>query len=119
MGKFPRIMINRAVMQDIKSAGSSTGDLLKFAFQANDGPYSVNLLEQADNETPEGLRAHLLPRLKVISATIATRLDEATDNPNHFEKVQWFARYWNSQIPKWASGECLISGPGLESSVTL
>jgi hypothetical protein len=26
---------------------------------------------------------------------IQRRFDEATDEPQHFEKVQWFARYWN------------------------
>jgi len=36
---------------------------------------------------------------------IELRLDEAMDNPRHFEKVLWFARYWNDNNPALPIGE--------------
>jgi hypothetical protein len=34
-----------------------------------------------------------------IRDKIQTLYGEAMDNPRHFEKVRWFARYWNEVIP--------------------
>jgi len=37
---------------------------------------------------------------------------EPSDNPRHFEKVQWFARYWNKHM-KSSQALPRITGPGL------
>jgi hypothetical protein len=29
------------------------------------------------------------------------RFDESRYNPSHFEKVQWFAKYWNETALRW------------------
>jgi hypothetical protein len=89
----------------------------ELAFQSDDGPYSVNVLQRLSGTTPANLRSHLLPRLRKISEMIKIRLDEATDNPNHFEKVRWFARHWNGRLPLWAR-DCGIEGAGLVRPIT-
>jgi hypothetical protein len=112
VAKFPRIMISRDVMTDIRAA-SIAEELQVFAVQSPDGPFSVNMLAHATKSATEDYRSFLLPQLKQIADQVKRRLDEATDNPSHFEKVHWFARTWNARLPDWAS-ECEISGPGLE-----
>jgi hypothetical protein len=34
-----------------------------------------------------------------IRDRIQERYEETMDNPRHFEKVRWFAEYWNNAIP--------------------
>jgi hypothetical protein len=56
-----------------------------------------------------------LIRYAVIADQLQRRFDEATDNPNHFEKVRWFANYWNETIENWAiEGFERVTGPGLD-----
>ena len=33
-----------------------------------------------------------------MQSAIQKRFNEASDNPDHFQKVAWFVGYWNSQI---------------------
>ncbi len=50
-----------------------------------------------------------------IAGQIQRRFDEATDNPNHFEKVKWFANYWNENVRRWdIAGLERITGPGVD-----
>ena len=50
-----------------------------------------------------------------ISIQLQRRFDEATDNPRHFEKVKWFARYWNDHVRQWhIDGLNHVKGPGLD-----
>jgi hypothetical protein len=42
------------------------------------------------------------------------RLTESMDNPRHFEKVKWFASYWNESIPAGAKEVERITGFGLD-----
>jgi len=111
IAKFPRIMIPRKVMLEIQNTSISS-QLQRFTVQGNDGPFAINVLAEMDGSTPEDYRSFLLPQMKQIADQIRIRLDEATDNPSHFEKVQWFASTWNDGIPNWAS-ECEVKGPGL------
>jgi hypothetical protein len=34
-----------------------------------------------------------------IKEKLQQRYEEAMDTPRHFEKVRWFAKYWNEAIP--------------------
>ena len=38
-------------------------------------------------------------RFSLIKDKIQERYEEAMDTPRHFEKVRWFAQYWNETIP--------------------
>jgi hypothetical protein len=39
-------------------------------------------------------------RYNSISDKLQARFEESMDNPRHFEKVAWFARYWNDLATK-------------------
>jgi len=93
-----------------------------FIQQADDGPYYVHVLRtgesevhriQTDNlnkrpedQTPLADYAHM-------QSMIQKRLDEAAYEPGHFEKVQWFAKYWTRCIPYGAPTFTSITGPGM------
>lgn len=118
VAKFPRIMISRSVVQKIAGAVREE-ELRTYIAQAADGPYNVNVLQGISRDASIERQAVLLPHLEAAALQIDKRLNEATDNPNHFEKVQWFARFWNSNLPEWTAGTCTVKGPGLEKSVTM
>jgi hypothetical protein len=45
---------------------------------------------------------------------IQKRLDEAAYEPRHFEKVQWFAKYWRTFVPYGVSNFKTLTGPGMD-----
>jgi hypothetical protein len=53
-----------------------------------------------------------LPLLRMMRTAIQKRFDEASDNPDHFQKVAWFVQYWNSNLDCGIEGlERIISQP--------
>jgi hypothetical protein len=48
----------------------------------------------------------------MMRTAIQKRFDEASDNPDHFQKVAWFVQYWNSNLDCGIEGlERIISQP--------
>lgn len=111
IAKYPRIMVARQVAKDIEQT-QRAAELLSYIKRDDDGPVSVNVLRGLDASSSEEQRAHFLPQLQGMARLLKIRLEEQTDAPAHFEKIQWFARDWNSLIPSWANG-CRVEGPGL------
>jgi hypothetical protein len=126
--RFPRVMITREVMQDIDRYCSG---LLKerrdqydlHVQQADDGPHYVHVLRNVQSEVArlqtENInlppdKQHLLADFAALQSVIQKRLNEATDNPRHFEKVQWFARYWQQCVPYGAPTFTPLTGPGMD-----
>jgi hypothetical protein len=58
-------------------------------FKKNEHPYET--LSPAEKAT---YRQYLS-----IRERIQERYEESMDTPRHFEKVKWFAQYWNEVIP--------------------
>ena len=63
-------------------------------------------------DAPEG-SGHQLAYYAKMRDMIQRRFDESVDTPRHFEKVQWFANYWNISIHEERAGLTFIKGPGL------
>jgi len=56
-----------------------------------------------------------LARYVVMGKQIQQRFNAAVDDPRHFEKVKWFANYWNNVIsPQPIQGLERIKGAGLD-----
>jgi len=129
VARYPRIMIERDVAMDIQKYYSShshqtTWSLLEFQFffclmQGSDGPYFLNTLRdfefKFDDAKDENQleRSNHIDKCNRIAEKIQTRFSKSVDTPRHFEKVQWFARYWNNYIAKRNDKLRKISGPGL------
>jgi hypothetical protein len=126
VARYPRIMVTKQVYDE--AVGSNLGGYFRaHLLQAEDGPYFVHVLEEIKVELAV-IDAGVAPAVIVEQRTadfrkmrnqIARRLVEAADNPNHFEKVRWFASYWNSAFPPGEARTGRVIGPGLILSVGL
>jgi hypothetical protein len=54
-----------------------------------------------------------LSRFVAIQQRIQQRFSESVDTPRYFEKVQWFANYWNLSLGEDIDVLKLVTGPGL------
>jgi hypothetical protein len=74
---------------------------------SEDGPHFVHALKLQDMLVRERLTENpqadfstdpILGPIREMRDLIQQRLEEARDNPRHFEKVRWFANYWNETV---------------------
>jgi hypothetical protein len=112
--KYPRIMVAREVREDLIrfSATSKTPAAFpsaKCLRQSADGPMYLDVLDPVVSLFKKS--EHPFETLSLDEKTthkkflgirdrIQQRYEEAMDSPRHFEKVKWFAQYWNDVIPK-------------------
>jgi hypothetical protein len=111
VAKFPRILVPRSVAAD-GTAYAQEGTHWKEYFdgrfvQAGDGPFFLHILRSQSRHVQKLASHNPKPSVKedstviLLAATrraIQKRFDEASDNPEHFQKVAWFVNYWNSSI---------------------
>ena len=125
VARYPRVMVMRQVYEEAITSNLG-GYLGTHLVQADDGPYFVDVLEHVRTElkvidsgsAPLVIVEQRLSTFAKMRDQIAKRLAEASDNPNHFEKAQWFAAYWNAAFarePRMGR----IKGPGLTLSIGL
>lgn len=113
---YPRIMISKPVAQELYSFSKDDPSFSDFVRQADDGPFFLHVLRildiiaEQDRENALGL----LEKYTSYAALLQKRLDTAVDEPRHFQKVQWFSRYWNSVVHQFAGEVPKIIGPGLK-----
>jgi len=120
IAKFPRIIVPRAVARDglvYAEQGTHWKQYFDGRFiQAEDGPFFIDILRDHTRHLQKVVNHTMaddgtLPLLRMMRTAIQKRFDEASDNPNHFEKVAWFVVYWNGKIS-------LLGAEGLEPIIT-
>lgn len=120
VARYPRVMVTKQVYDE--ALGSNLRSYFQTHLsQADDGPYFVDVLDEIKTElkvidagvAPQDIAASRLASFAKIRDQIERRLNESADNPNHFEKTQWFARYWNRAFPIGETRTGLVDGPGL------
>jgi hypothetical protein len=125
--RYPRIMVASEVVADVQRhlEKHPDGDLADRVQQAKDGPYFLDVLKTSGDEARRFVRAMMeaktveekrdaeydLGPLFHLRRQIQGRFIEAVDTPRHFEKVQWFASYWNRVVGACAP-QLLVDGPG-------
>jgi len=114
VAKFPRILIPRSVAAD-GALYAQNGTHWKKYFderfmKAGDGPFFLHILRDESRHVqrlsgripkPSAKDDATLTILAAMRKAIQKRFDEASDNPEHFQKVAWFANYWNNQVGCW------------------
>jgi hypothetical protein len=118
--KFPRIMLTKQVVDDAMSSDSKK-DFAEHINQADDGPFYLHVLWHVgmlldvlkERNYDRAGSEHRLDYYAKIREMIQRRFDESVDTPQHFEKVQWFANYWNLTIREERAGLKFITGPRL------
>ncbi|MBI3699426.1 MAG: hypothetical protein HY242_03135 [Afipia sp.] len=128
VARFPRVMATRAVLLDFQQyvAEDEGGSLEDWIKQSDDGPMFVHTLRSTSQFAYRtklnnlNLNPTEQKNLDVITNRqnmIQKKFDEAIDNPLHFEKVQWFAEYWNRSVPYGGNDFSTIQGPGLNRMI--
>jgi hypothetical protein len=79
----------------------------------------VTIPHQFDGDDAEPYYPPELTPYCKINTVIRQKFADAVDTPRHFEKVQWFASYWNDTIGFSPKGLTRIKGPGLETSLIM
>lgn len=113
IAKYPRIVVTKEVREDIilytsraKTIGARPN--MTMLRQSVDGPMYldvlrpvVDLLWKADSSVNLLTKTEKVEhqRYRQIRDKIQERYGDAMDDPRRFEKVRWFARYWNDAIP--------------------
>jgi hypothetical protein len=124
---YPRVMATRAVWLDFEKYRAEGDDhsLDDWIKQSDDGPMFVHTLratsqfayrtklENINLSPPEQTNLNHITDLQNI---IQKKLHESIDNPRHFQKVQWFAEYWNRSVPYGGKDFSSIQGPGLNET---
>ena len=120
VARYPRIMITREVALDLEKLSTHEiigEELAHIVGQVSDGPYYLNILaalEVIESETLEtNLREAIIDSFNDTASMIQKRFDESVDFPDHFEKVRWFASYWNDYATRYPNIK-RIYGAGLE-----
>lgn len=118
VANHPRIMMTREVATEAMTLlrGRFTEEFLEaFIEQSDDGPFFLNVLigmrpylESNDEE----VRRSYIQRYNFMAQRLQENFDAAVDNPRHFEKLLWFARYWNSATGRFRSDIRAVTGPG-------
>jgi hypothetical protein len=117
--RFPRVMITREVALDLNVDNALAQTCQTFMRQADDGPVHLHpmrrMLLEFNNAPmkPDDVEDDRFGEYHRIKQMLERRLYTAMDNPRHFEKVQWFARYWNKHLPDGAAS-FRVKGPGLD-----
>jgi hypothetical protein len=99
IAKYPRIILSEEVFKEIEAM--KPGLLDPSYILGDDGPAHLHILRQLkelnsdrylsieDRNSPEVIAAQSYQRI------LQQLLDQSIHNPRHFEKVRWFALYWN------------------------
>jgi hypothetical protein len=125
--RYPRIMIKSDVRADAEKLSQEEGSWIEFlprmTTQSDDGPWYLDVLRRLrlrvdavgrlDSNVDASKSDELRPVVEMRNQ-IQKCLNEAVDNPRHFEKVQWFAAYWNHSIPQ-LKGLQKVQGPGVNT----
>ena len=117
--RFPRIMVLSNVVEDVlrycnqHQLGIEVSKRLR---RADDGPWHVHVLRGLEllHENPRAApnpAHHDSIFFEHCRMRIAGRLEQAVDNPRHFEKVKWFVNYWNAINLPLTGGITMINWP--------
>lgn len=114
--RFPRIMVAKRVAYEFQASEIGNSDP-QAIIQSSDGPFYLHYLRNAvllaRKDLSQKARETIEERLNMMGGLIQTRFNEAVDNPRHFEKIQWFGRYWNDTVRPYGNIVRIV-GPGVE-----
>lgn len=120
VARFPRIMISSEVRSDYFEFRQKEGKPLEdLIWQSADGPYFLNALLQIPQafggSDSQKWRERQILRFNLMAWNIQERFTSSFDDPRVFEKIQWFAKYWNHVVHPYKAIEKII-GPGVTLS---
>jgi hypothetical protein len=117
VAKYPRILIPRSVASAstlYAQEGTHWKEPLRTASSKRVMVHSSYMSSATNSRRTQALArnkpgasanedAQLIPII-LIGRAVQRRYDEASDNPDHFQKIDWFARYWNTRMSHGPEG---------------
>jgi hypothetical protein len=106
---FPRVIIGADVYSDVIQYGNDD-DRWKHDFDSDlrfsdDGPVYVHVLKRfakLNRQEPASLDAEEVVQAQISESALQSLISTSMHEPQHFEKVKWFAVYWNGTVPTGA-----------------
>jgi hypothetical protein len=114
IARYPRIVVRSDVAREAKAYADDErydSNLSRQIARSDDGPYFVDILsdvERTGGDDP----GETIDKYEAMALQAQMRLEESVDNPSHFEKARWFARYWNKTARRL--NLYVITGPGVD-----
>jgi hypothetical protein len=109
VARFPRVMVTSEIIDELPELINTgkTDWSFRWSFEsADDGPWHLDVLKSVvqtvENESkanPGKYNRDVFETYAAMRTQIQRRLSDATDNPQHYEKVRWLANYWNERVP--------------------
>jgi hypothetical protein len=119
VARYPRVIVVSAVREDMLRQFPEMVKLLK---QSDDGPMFLDVLAPIANLGRMAKKTNLDKdeqemnlRFHGIKGRLQTLYEEAMDTPRHFEKVRWFAAYWNETVATVTEYQKVL-GAGLDQT---
>jgi hypothetical protein len=116
--RFPRIMVMSDVVNDTILHPQPAKQFWQHLRPSEDGPMFLHVLAKMQlemNDSPMGPdndEGDRFGQYLLMKRLIEMRFRESVDTPRHYEKVQWFAKYWNASLPAKATSFRVL-GTGL------
>jgi hypothetical protein len=105
IAKFPRVVLSASVWTDVKEYRQRPDWIARLVLLDDDGPAFVNVLLHlqmvSDLPPPENfnyLNSDYGAKYLFCRPTLEKLLETSMHDPRKFEKVKWFAVYWNSTL---------------------
>jgi hypothetical protein len=105
VANVPRIILGRDVYSDVTRYGKEDNHWKKhFASElqfSDDGPVHVHVLKRLQrlNREGAGMNTAEVVQAELCQSALQGLIDHSMHEPRHFEKVKWFAIYWNGNVP--------------------
>lgn len=103
---FPRVILDGHIYSDVVQYGNDD-DRWKHDFESDlrfceDGPVHVHVLKRLcdlNRQTPNGRDVDEVVQAQLCESALQSLINTSMHEPKHFDKVKWFAVYWNSTTP--------------------
>ncbi len=117
VARYPRIMVTSEVYQDAVVQHAIDHEAATFLTWGSDGPYFIHSLKKMElvfsQALSEDQQRLMSGEWNVMAQRIQEHFDTSVDEPAHFEKVRWFAEYWNSYAGLYPYLVLQVKGRGL------
>jgi hypothetical protein len=111
IANYPRVVLSRDVYRDYQAMVKRDEVTEERVLLADDGPAFVNVLELFKHSDSRLIRHSRLRRAMECQAALQKLLTDSIHEPKHFEKLKWFAIYWNSVVMNWENGAPPVAFP--------
>ena len=109
VANFPRVVLGADAYSDVLKYGNDN-DRWKRDFDSDlrfsdDGPLHVHVLKRFANlnrQKPASLDTDEVAQAQIAESALQSIINTSMHEPRHFEKVKWFAVYWNGTVPTGA-----------------